>query len=74
MYKIVELNENDEIVGLINFDKLSAITPLETYWNIQLQDNINIVNVNYQDTQKIYEDLVKKFPTRIFEIRSLFTR
>lgn len=74
MYKITELNKKGQTIGLINFNKLHHNTALETYWNLQLEETINSTNNCYIETKKIYHNLTDNFPSRIFEIRSLFIR
>ena len=44
MYSIVEYNSNEEIMGCLDFNKLTADSSLEMYWNHKLPDNINSIN------------------------------
>ena len=74
MYSIVEYNSNEEIMGCLDFNKLTADSSLEMYWNHKLPDNINSINVDYNFTKKIYNELSSKFPARIFEIKPLLPR
>ena len=69
-YKIIELNNYDQEIGIVNLDELETSRGMSFYWNkvLKKDDEIRTMTLSSVEAEYIYKKLVEKFPDKIFEI------
>jgi hypothetical protein len=71
MYKVVETNLEQKVIGVIDLDDIEKNGSLETYWNTKIQTpSKRLMTFDWSEAKRVYDELDLKYPSRFFEIRN----